>query len=133
MTTRQLINRLAGPATIVQGDDLTVEHRGPATQRVTGNAGQFRIPGREVDAIAAGQQCGAVRGDPHDRAIAVPLELIREAQAVGQSTTIRGGQHRLDRRRGRRGHHRDDTHGAGGRRHLLSGRPTRLTTSLTFA
>ena len=81
-------------------DDLAVEVGGPAVERGGEDPGELGELGGEVDVVAAGEDRGAVRGDPHRRAVAVQLVLVRPFGAAAQPAAVGLGEHRLDPRRG---------------------------------
>ena len=81
----------AGPAAVVVGDHLAVQHRRHPAEQVA-QPGQLRVRAGHV-AVVAGQQPQPVRVHVADQPDAVPLELVPEAGVVGRQV----GQHREHR------------------------------------
>ena len=83
----------AGPAVLVEGDDLAIEHRLPGAERAAERAQLGVVRGDLAKVAALQSQLAALAVG--DRAYAVPLELVCPSVLVGRQAGGEGGEHRL--------------------------------------
>ncbi|EYT79439.1 hypothetical protein CF54_31320 [Streptomyces sp. Tu 6176] len=90
----------AGPAPLVQGQHLAVQHRRDGAQRAAQRC-QLGVGGRDVLARAGPQQQTAVARQIGHRALPVLLGLVRPARVLGGGRQgAGGGEHGRDQRQG---------------------------------